>query len=430
MEPDFFPIPAPCLAERLKPVFSALLCRQSAFFLGAPGSGKSSHWQFCLSRREFLKSLLPATADFHFIYLNPNLCPVLNMESFYKMILSQAVGSLEEKSELYSLAKRQAEKIIFTSDYFLVINSCRKILEELLKTKRVIFVIDYFEKLAAIDPDIIRTLKSFWQMGRLQPLEKVSFLILSEPRPVFDKDSVLTKGLLELVGENFFFSPLLDYKESLYSYRRHAKFRGYRLKSEEEEMLWKTIGGLGSVFRYAIQILEKTASAKSDSREEFLFSNPQIKEAVWQVLASLPVKTQKEFLNFLKKKLPPPAESLLWSLGLVRQNGGKLSPFGSVASILKEPKSDTVLSIGNGLVLTAELTAQEASLLDFFLKNSNKIIGKDEIAGALWGKNSFEKYSEWAMTKVINRLRRKIKKEGTFPSLLTVRGRGYKLLLN
>ena len=54
----------------------------------------------------------------------------------------------------------------------------------------------------------------------------------------------------------------------------------------------------------------------------------------------------------------------------------------------------------------------------------------DEIGEALWGKDSYDKYSDWAIDQLISKLRKKLETLGFKNVLKTVRGKGYKLVLN
>ena len=73
-----------------------------------------------------------------------------------------------------------------------------------------------------------------------------------------------------------------------------------------------------------------------------------------------------------------------------------------------------------------ELTVQENSVYKLLLKNAGEYLSFDEIADALWGGGSDDKYSLEAMAKVIENLRRKIGESGINKELIfTKRGRGY-----
>ncbi|MBM3209246.1 winged helix-turn-helix domain-containing protein [Candidatus Shapirobacteria bacterium] len=55
------------------------------------------------------------------------------------------------------------------------------------------------------------------------------------------------------------------------------------------------------------------------------------------------------------------------------------------------------------------------------------VISRDEIAEILWGKESYDKYSDWSIDQMISQLRKKLNQLGISPkSLQTIRDRGYR----
>jgi hypothetical protein len=73
--------------------------------------------------------------------------------------------------------------------------------------------------------------------------------------------------------------------------------------------------------------------------------------------------------------------------------------------------------------LAKHLSNQEKAVFEELLKE--KIVNQDRIAEILWGENE-EKYSLWAITKLIQKIRNKVKLYGADPSQIkTVYGQGY-----
>src|SRR3989344_5863586 len=75
------------------------------------------------------------------------------------------------------------------------------------------------------------------------------------------------------------------------------------------------------------------------------------------------------------------------------------------------------------------LTKQEWKLMELLIKSQNQLVSLNQIGDVLW-KDNEEKFSPWAMTKLVERLRKKLRNAGVCPELIqTQRGRGY-LLIN
>lgn len=86
---------------------------------------------------------------------------------------------------------------------------------------------------------------------------------------------------------------------------------------------------------------------------------------------------------------------------------------------------DTVthIAIKNGIEI--ELTTKEYLLLEYLMRNKNKIISRSIITQQVW-KNDFEQESN-IIDVYIKRLRTKIDGESEKPSLQSIRGVGYRL---
>lgn len=70
-----------------------------------------------------------------------------------------------------------------------------------------------------------------------------------------------------------------------------------------------------------------------------------------------------------------------------------------------------------------ELTKNEMKILYLLMKNSGKIISRDEIMNELWQSDEF--VDDNTLTVNINRLRKKLEGAGVYDYLVTKRGQGY-----
>jgi len=74
------------------------------------------------------------------------------------------------------------------------------------------------------------------------------------------------------------------------------------------------------------------------------------------------------------------------------------------------------------------LSAQEKNILAGLIKKNGEALTHDQIAQILWQEKAAEKFSLWAITKVIQKLRRKLQLVGINQNLiLTLYGQGYAL---
>lgn len=83
------------------------------------------------------------------------------------------------------------------------------------------------------------------------------------------------------------------------------------------------------------------------------------------------------------------------------------------------------LFIGN-IDITMKLTKKERILMLLLLSTKKRIISRDTAAKAIWGSNWEEKYSDWAIDRLVHRVRKKLKSLGIDEKLLkTVKKKGF-----
>lgn len=78
----------------------------------------------------------------------------------------------------------------------------------------------------------------------------------------------------------------------------------------------------------------------------------------------------------------------------------------------------------NKIEILGKLTKSQKIIFDLLSAKKGKLVSFDEIAKAIWGENYFDKYSEYAITKHIEELKKKITKN----SIHSQRGIGYILV--
>jgi DNA-binding response OmpR family regulator len=121
--------------------------------------------------------------------------------------------------------------------------------------------------------------------------------------------------------------------------------------------------------------------------------------------------------------LPKPfavAELLARARALLRR-GAAAAPVLTAADLTLDPATRVVTRGGRRI----DLTPREYALLDFFLRNKGRVLGRALIAQHVWGVD-FDTFTN-VIDVYVNYLRRKIDAEGEPKLLHTVRGAGYVL---
>ncbi|MFC1790537.1 helix-turn-helix domain-containing protein [Patescibacteria group bacterium] len=89
-------------------------------------------------------------------------------------------------------------------------------------------------------------------------------------------------------------------------------------------------------------------------------------------------------------------------------------------------KDDQILLDNQNAFL--DLSSQEKKLLLYLVEQKNQVCSPDQLAETLWQEESYDRFSPWAIAKIIERLRKKFLEGGLSPALIqTHKGRGYLL---
>lgn len=71
------------------------------------------------------------------------------------------------------------------------------------------------------------------------------------------------------------------------------------------------------------------------------------------------------------------------------------------------------------------LTRSEKDVMNLLLRNKNKLVTFDQIAEEIWREKQFEKYSEYAITTIIKKIKKKLKQKTDKHIIQAQRGVGY-----
>lgn len=247
-------------------------------------------------------------------------------------------------------------------------------------------------------------------------------------------------ALREAIAQNLVFFPLFSTNDQDLAMRRISRKYGYQV-SQKPALIKKLSGGNPSLIKACLRILSKHKDLKNEEKiASFLFDQYEIKlilEDIWKSLE----KDEQGVVSALANHLPLKTEDIpvrLSRLGFVQKNK-ELKLFSPLFTLLVKAKAQGLKKISlddqtgqvliNGLPIKEKLTLQEYHLLSTFLEKPGLVYSRDDIADILWGKESYDKYSDWAIDQIISRLRKTLSSLGISPSnLQTIRKRGYRWL--
>lgn len=233
-----------------------------------------------------------------------------------------------------------------------------------------------------------------------------------EPEKIYKKQSLKIKRLEE------------DWKDCETEFIEKLSCRFPELNKVDvqiEPSLYGTIGSLNIVGnkifiypRYDRKIISIKMLVINALTEYFFFrDNEEIEEDTvrWKNKQTKAFEIGQNILNFKKPK------SFVKILDT--EFAGKLAE--ESAKYLEKLKAPSKFEVEK----PESLTRSERDVMNLLLRNKNKLVTFDQIAEEIWREKQFEKYSEYAITTIIKKIKKKLKQKTDKHIIQAQRGVGY-----
>ena len=267
---------------------------------------------------------------------------------------------------------------------------------------------------------------------------------------IFEK-SRLGEDLAENFLQNVVYFPVSD-NNSEYLINRFSQKLSYQFSYEEESILKEVCDGHPYFIKVAASLIVKNKKNSLLTDEELMklirssYEIRAVARRIIEVQTSGAQEILRRLINEKVEDLNSDEEKTLESLGLIKKGeNNHYQPFCLVfKDAIKEKfalmKAENRVSgeftmdsdstvLWQGKTVEEKFTPQEYEVLKLLLKEPNKLRSRDEIGDILWGENSDDKYSDWAIDQLISKLRKKISQMGVKEkTLLTIRSKGYKII--
>ncbi|HUW24868.1 MAG TPA: winged helix-turn-helix domain-containing protein [Patescibacteria group bacterium] len=395
-------------------ILPPLLRGENVVLVRVPHSGTKRNIMFLIENSAFFG--YQELGKYQIVYINPYDLPNNSPESYLRLMSYNLKDypQDETKSAFFAL-KEQVEKLAKESF-------------------SIIFVLADFNKFDYAKA-FFNNLYSLYQIEKT----KIHFIFVITENIFSEEKMEKYDQLTELITENIIYMPILSLKDTLFTVNRLISKYGYQVPLVLKNAIPEIIGGHPALIRSCLRILNEKQNIKTEELLDFLEQQWEVKTFLDDIWKSI-TDEERAFLWHAAKQDRPELKvipSFIRNLGLVHFEKGKLCLFSLLfESFIKKQKiKKTTLSIcsqtgellADGIAPREKITLSEHRLLTVFLKNPNKVISRDRLAEAIWEKDSFEKYSDWAMDQSISLLRKKLDSLGVSPnSIQTIKGWGYR----
>lgn len=424
------PLPEKMLVEFAREVFIPLQKGQCVTTLWVAGGGKRFRTQYLLSQEHLLKGIfLDRFADTLFISIHPEELEEFSNIGYLELILAR----IREEMAKHHIPSYQPKSIG-------VLKTIHEYLHHLISMhKEIIFIVNNFELLLALEKTIFLNLESILAVNK----QKIRFLLLAHSNVVEETVLHLMGNFKYAVLRNIIYVPLLTDQASDYLISDYESLYSLSLSPKVKSLLKQYFGGHPQLLKYSLGKIANSAKKTADVTQlkQDLESDYELRIAAREIWKSLNQKEQDIVYHVVQTgdlpQVHPEDMQYIVNTGLISKIDGRAKTFGQFFDqIVSSEKPHQSLSYKeeNGEVYFGPLscldqfTPQEYGVLNFLVKNQNSVVSRDQIAEVLWNKESHEKYSDWAIDKVISVVRKKLQSMGFPPQKLqTLKKRGFKL---
>jgi DNA-binding winged helix-turn-helix (wHTH) protein len=448
-----YPVTAETIHKYAEEIFTPIRRGECVTTIWPPMAGRRKHNKFIIENIELFEKELPGYNNYLLVYIEPLDLTEESSAGYMRLMAKSFIEACEKKRECKGRVKKEEFEKILDDDsasYSKLLEALKTLLNTISDSGlEVIFFLGEFDELHFANSIFFNNLKSLW--SRMYP--KVHYVFLLRERVTRVENISKWGELNEAILQNIIYISLLGKEDTDFILAQRMEEYKVNLSQKEVGIIKKLCGGHPFLLRVAVRVIANHRDElKESGLEEFLAGYYEL-QSVARGISD--VRSENERLVLRKIAETGSSEitkenkdivTALEKLGLIEKlEDGKYKLFGKLFGdiVLDQNKAKKVvesvegslrLDQENGAILfdghtvEEELTRQEYSILEMFLRNISKLKSRDDLGAVLWGKDSYEKYSDWAIDQLVSKLRKKLSHLGSKDRIVTIRGKGYKFL--
>lgn len=402
--------------------------RQSVVLIGMKRVGISNFLRFFIYHKDIVPTYIADSKNHIFIPVDLNDLVELDIYPFWILTFKRIVDTLE-KSKVEKKIKNEIQSLFLDSiqskDQFITIDSIRRSLVRIAETGALPTL--FFIRFDRIKDVVTREFFANLQGLRDATHHKLGYVFTSFRSLDVLSPSVFSKTSLFAFSRNVYIKPAKkeDTEIILTMYLKHS---GINLPVKTEKELFSAVDGYVQYLQLALVSFVRNDSllAKEENMFEHLAKDEQIALASEELWESLNIEEKSLLIKIADKELATLDEieknRYLWDTGLVIGEGSKIKIF---SSIFEHYVRKLEKKAPNSAV---EFTKKENLLFKYLLENDSAVCERDQIVKAVWPEVEELGVSDWAIDRLIARVRHKLKIQKTNFEIKTIKTRGYKLV--
>jgi hypothetical protein len=399
---------------------------QSVALVGMKRVGISNFLRFFLNHEKVAQTYIGGTGVPIFVQIDLNDLIERNLSAFWALFLTRVVDTVQ-RSNIPESQKRQCRHLFVQSvqlkDHFFTLESVRKCLEMLVAGgySPTLFLIRFDRITEAVTPEFFSNL-----VGLRDAVKGRMSYVFTSYRPLEDlSPEVFTRQLVSVFTRQMYLPPATDADmDSIITTLEQEYHASFDVSTRKA--LLAVSGGYVQYLQLAILRLkeEKSIPKETEQLVALLSSDEQIAFQSEELFESL-TKKEKEILlqvkqgNTVSKDERKDAQ-YLWNTGMLADVKGKAHVF----SPLFDAYVGNISAVGHEI---KEFTKKEHLLFTYLKDHAEELCEREAIIEAVWPEHQELGVSDWAIDRLVARLRSKLKAHSSPYSILTIVTRGYKL---
>lgn len=414
--------------EDATPLGAHLKDRHSVVLIGMKRVGISNFLRFFLNHKDIVKTYIGDGNSHFFVAVDLNDLVERDIFPFWILTLKRISDSVE-KSGLDKSTKQYVEKLFLdcmqSKDIFSTIEGVRRSVVRLVEKGILptLFFIRFDRMKDIVSPEFFANLQGL----RDATHHKLSYVFTSFRSLDELSPTVFTKASLSVFSKDLYIKPAKEeYTEIIFNtYKEHYKLK---LSFSIEQALFELVDGYVQYLQLSLAYLhERKGYVKTkDELFENLSKDERImlqSEELWE---SLGTQEKSVLTKIIKNEIVTLEEKdkagYLWDTGFVVEKNNKPSLF---SPLFEYYIRQTEKKLPNSVV---ELTKKENLLFNFLKDNFNAVCEREQIINKVWPEVEVVGVSDWAIDRLIARVRNKLKLQKSQFEIQTIRTRGYKLI--
>ncbi|MBI2074773.1 MAG: helix-turn-helix domain-containing protein [Candidatus Levybacteria bacterium] len=416
--------------EEAKELGEHLKNRHSVVLVGMKRVGISNFLRFFLNHKATKKTYIADNKEHLFIPVDLNDLVERELFPFWSLTLKRIVDAVE-KSSLSEKIKKDIESLFLQSiqsqDLFFTIDSIRKALLTIVSAGVLptIFFVRFDRIKDAVVPAFYDNLNGLVDATH----QKLVFVFTSFKSLDKLAPAVFTRASLSVFARRMYIKPAkhADIKVIYDTYRERYKLL---ISEEMEDALFRIVDGYVQYLQLTLILLHEQQVKVASELElyELLAKDERIilqSEELWESLEEEEKIILQKVVD-LKKigEADQEKSKYLWDTGIVSSKNGKTEVFSPlfkqyVVSLSQKEKEKT----------NTEFTKKENLLFSFLKNHANEISEREDIIEAVWPEVTTLGVTDWAVDRLVARVRGKLRVKGSFYKIETIKTRGYKLVV-